>query len=208
MIIPNIDKLKKIQSEEGADLLASLQMSRYYETYIKLSKARFIFITENFTKEMAAAITALLIHYDHEAQDEDITIYINSDGGDAAALTNIYDVVKMITAPVSTVCFGKAYSAGAFLLCAGAKGKRYALEHTEIMLHSVQTIMPAFGSEHPIDSKNYLEFLNDTNDGIMKILADNTGHTLEKVKKDCERDFYLTAKEAQVYGLIDKVWQA
>lgn len=185
--------------------LLDLQSSKYYETYVKLTKDRAIFLTEDFSKEMSSALTALLFHYDHQNSEEDITIYIHSDGGDSAALTNIYDVMQMLKAPVSTVCLGKAYSAGAFLLAAGTKGKRCAMSHSEIMIHGIQCQFPAFGEEHPVSSKNYFEFLNDMNDNIMKILAKHTGHTLEKVKLDCAKDLYLDPKQALAYGIIDEI---
>lgn len=185
--------------------MLSMQQSKYYETYVKLSKSRAIFLTEDFSKDMASALTALLFHFDHQSTEEDITIYIHSDGGDSTALTNIYDVMQMIKAPVSTVCLGKAYSAGAFLLASGAKGKRCAMPHSEIMIHGIQCQFPAFGEEHPVNSKNYFDFLNDVNDNIMKILAKHTGHLLDKVKQDCAKDLYLTAKEALAYGIIDEI---
>lgn len=178
---------------------------KYAETYVQLTKERAIFITEDFSKEMAATVTAFLFHYDHEDPDKDIVIYINSNGGDSTALTNIYDVIQMISAPVSTVCLGKAYSAGAFLLAAGATGKRFAMPHSEIMIHGIQCQFPAFGEEHSLGSKNYFEFLKDVNDNIMKMLSKHTGHTLDKVKQDCTKDLYLTAKEAKAYGIIDEI---
>lgn len=178
---------------------------KYGETYVQLTKDRAIFIAEDFSKEMSAAVTAFLFHYDHEDPDEPITIYIHSNGGDSTALTNIYDVMQMITAPVSTVCLGKAYSAGAFLLAAGATGKRFAMPHSEIMIHGIQCQFPAYGEEHSLGSKNYFEFLEDVNDNIMKMLSKHTGHTLDKVKQDCSTDMYLTAKEALAYGIIDEI---
>lgn len=187
------------------DAVPELQPSKYFEAYVDLSKDRVIFLNEVFTKETSAALTALLLHYDHESQSEDIAIYINSVGGDASALTNIYDVMQMISAPVQTICLGKAYSAGAFLLAAGTKGKRFALPHSQVMIHGIQCLFPGQGEEHPINSKNYFDFLNNSNDGIMKMLAKHTGHTLDKVKLDCSKDLYLDAKDALAYGIVDEI---
>lgn len=179
--------------------------SKYYETYIKLAKDRLIFLNEDFSKETSSALTALLLYYDHDVPGEDITIYINSNGGDAAALSNIYDVIQMLSSPVKTVCLGKAYSAGAFLLAAGAPGKRYVLPHSQIMIHGLQCVFPSLGEEHPIDSKKYFEFLLNNNDAMLKVLAKHTGHSLDKIKKDCSKDFYMDAKDAVNYGLADQI---
>jgi ATP-dependent Clp protease, protease subunit len=199
-------QLPRQQESSPEEFLASLQPSKYYESYIRLAEHRAIFLTEDFSKELSATITAFLLYYDHQDPKEEITIYINSNGGDASSLLNIYDVMQMIEAPVSTVCLGEAYSAGAFLLAAGSKGKRYAMPHSEIMVHSVQvSLFPMIHEESSADSKNYLDFLTKTNDGIMKVFAKHTGHLVSKVKKDCEKDFYLTAKEALHYGIIDGI---
>lgn len=195
-----------MSEEIDIDKLLDLeQPPKYYESLVKLSKARVIFLTEDFTKEVSAGLTALLFHYDREEPGTDISIYIHSDGGDASALSNIIDVMGMISSPVSTINLGKAYSAGAFLLAAGAKGKRFALKHSEVMCHGIQTIFPNPGGTDSTNSKSYLKFLTEVNDGVMKMLANHTGHSLEEVKKDCERDMYLSAKDALKYGIIDKI---
>lgn len=202
MILRRKDKAHPgIDGEE--EVISGVQFSKYFDSYVKLSKERAIFITEDFSKEMSSAATAFLLHYDHQDPEEDITIYINSDGGDVSALSNIIDVLEMIESPVSTVCLGKAYSAGAFLLAAGTKGKRCAMKHSEMMLHSMQILYPIPMQESSHDAKSYLSFLNNVNDGMMKQLANHTGHLVEKVKQDCEKDFYLSAKDALQYGLID-----
>lgn len=179
--------------------------SKYYESYIKLVDNRIVFLNEAFTKETSAALSAWLLHYDHEDPEKEVTIYINSVGGDASALSNIYDVMQMISAPVKTVCLGKSYSAGAVLLAAGTAGKRYVLPHAEVMIHGIQCVFPYITDNTPIDAKNYLNFLNGSNDNIMKILAKHTGHTLEKVKSDCLKDVWLNAKQAIEYGLADHI---
>jgi ATP-dependent Clp protease, protease subunit len=196
--------MKQDHNSEHEDVI-SLLPSKYFETYIKLSKDRAIFLIEDFTKEMSSAITALLLYYDHRDPAEDITIYISSNGGDAAALTNIIDVIGIISAPVSTVNMGVAYSAGGLLLAAGAKGKRFGFRHSEVMLHGIQTIYPNLGEEKHSSSKNYLNFLIQTNETIMKMLAKNTGKSLAQVKKDCEKDMYFDSKAALQYGIIDEI---
>jgi ATP-dependent Clp protease, protease subunit len=190
---------------EGMELPFTFQTPKYYETYLKLSKDRIIFLTEDFTKEVSSALTALLLYYDNEAHDQEITIYIHSDGGDATALSNIYDVMQMIRAPIQTVCLGKAYSAGAFLLASGTAGLRFVMPHSQIMIHGIQCAFPILGEGHPTNSKNYFDFLEANNDSIMKMLAKHTGQDLEKVRQDCKQDVYMTAKEAIEYGLADDI---
>src|SRR5271165_3282131 len=114
---------KSRRNHDDEEMMIPVQ-SKYWETYVKLVKDRAIFLAEDFTKEVASSIAALLLHYDNEDPTKDITIYIHSNGGDVAALNCIYDVMHMITAPVKTVCIGKSYSCGAALLAAGTKGKR------------------------------------------------------------------------------------
>lgn len=179
--------------------------SKYYESYVRLVDDRVIFLNEAFTKDTSSTLSAWLLHYDHEDSEKEITIYINSPGGDASALSNIYDVIQLISAPVKTVCLGKCYSAGAVLLAAGTKGKRYILPHAEVMIHGIQCAFPVISSSSHHDAKSYLTFLNNINDNIMKILAKHTGHTLEKVKQDCLNDVWLDAKQAIAYGLVDHI---
>jgi ATP-dependent Clp protease, protease subunit len=202
-IISSVNKMHP-PTPEGM-VIPALTPPRYHETYIELSNDRMIFLSEDFTKEVSATLTALLLHYDNESQNEPITIYINSNGGDASALSNIYDVMQMIRAPVQTVCLGRAYSAGAFLLAAGTKGKRYIMPHAEVMIHGAQCLFPVMGEEHPINSKNYFDLLTNINTNIMKMLAKHTGHSLEKVRNDCSRDLYLDATAAKKYNLVDEI---
>jgi ATP-dependent Clp protease protease subunit len=186
------------------DLIRAPFLSGYADTHVKLSKRRVVVISENFTDKMAADLSALLLYFDNEDHEEKIEMYIHSNGGAATGLTNIYDVMQMIQAPVKTVCLGKCYSAGAVLLAAGTKGERYALKNSSIMIHGIQSIFPIPG--HDITaSKNYFEYLEENNDNLMKILKAHTGHTLEKVKQDCEQDVWMTAKEALDYGIIDQI---
>ncbi len=176
----------------------------YADTYYRLSKERTIFLSEDVTKKSAAELSALLLYYDNEDHESEISLYLNSNGGDAAGLSNIYDVMQMIQAPVKTVCLGKCYSAGAVILATGTKGKRYALKSSKIMIHGIQFGFPLPGQDI-ITSKNYYDFVKDNNDNIMKILAQHTGHTLEKVKEDCKQDVWMDAKQALDYGIIDEI---
>lgn len=179
-------------------------LTGYAESYVRLANDRIIFLSENVTKESAAELSAMLLYYDSQSHEDMIELYIHSNGGDASGLSNIYDVMQMISAPVKTVCIGKCYSAGAVLLAAGSKGHRYAFKHSKVMIHGIQAGFPIPGHD-VTNSKNYFNFLDDNNDSIMKILAHHTGHTLEKLKQDCLRDVWLDAKQALEYGVIDHI---
>jgi ATP-dependent Clp protease protease subunit len=176
---------------------------KYLATYVELADDRLIFLTEDITKQTAGEMIALLLHYDSVDPKEHIVLYINTRGGDGAAMFAIYDCMKMIRAPITTVCAGKAYSAGAFLLMAG--DYRVAFTRSEIMLHGLQVIFPVPGREHAMDSKGYGKFISTYNDRAMKIVSACTGKTVDQVKKDCASDMYLSANEAKTYGLIDEV---
>lgn len=175
----------------------------YTESYIRLAKDRVIFVSEDITKQSATELSAMLLYYDNENHD-DISIYLNSRGGDAAGLSNIYDVMQMIHSPITTICMGKCYSAAAVILAAGSEGQRFAFKNSRIMIHGIQASFPIPGTD-VTNSKNYYEFLEDNNDNIMKILSKHTGQPLKKLKDDCSRDVWLTAREALNYGLIDKI---
>src|ERR1700749_4738426 len=140
--------MNKLHSHLPPDMesfFAKFQTSKYFTSYIDLSSDRIIFLNEEFTKDTSSSLTALLINYNNESETEEITIYINSIGGDAFALTNIYDVIQLIKAPVRTICLGKAYSAGAYLLAAGTKGMRHMMAHSQVMVHGVQCLFPVPG---------------------------------------------------------------
>lgn len=176
----------------------------YADSYLKLAKDRAIFFSEDVTKKSAAELSAMLLYYDNEDHESEITLYLNSNGGDAAGLSNIYDVMQMIQSPVKTICLGKCYSAGAVILAAGTKGERYALKSSKIMIHGIQFGFPLPGQDI-ITSKNYYDFVKENNDNIMKILAQHTGHPLEKLKSDCKEDVWMDAKQALQYGIIDQI---
>lgn len=175
----------------------------YVETYIRLSKDRIIFLSENVTKQSAADLSALLLYYDNLSQD-DISIYLHCNGGDAAGLANIYDVMQMVKSPIKTICIGKCYSAAAVILAAGTSGERYAFKHSKIMIHGIQAGFPIPGHDMT-NSKSYYEFLKDNNDSIMKILSQHTGHPLDEIKQACTRDVWMSAQEAKNYNIVDHV---
>ena len=189
-------------NEEGNTLPPILP--GYADTYIKLATNRILFVSEVITDKMAADLSAMLLYLDNQNHMDPIQIYLNSDGGAATGLANIYDVMQMITSPIHTVCIGKCYSAAAVLLASGTKGERYAFKNSNIMIHGIQAGFPIPGHDMT-SSRNYFQFLEENNDSIMKILAHHTGHSLEKVKEDCKQDLWLNAKQALEYGIIDQI---
>ena len=186
------------------DTLLAPIVRGYESSYIKMANNRSIFLSEDITNKVGSELSSLLLYYDHLDQNAPINLYIHSNGGDISGLNNIYDVMQMINAPISTILLGKCYSAGAIILSSGAAGMRYALESSKVMIHGVQFIFPIPGDDM-INAKNYLEYIEDNNDLILKILSKHTGQSLEKIRKDCEREYWLDAKEAKSYGLIDHI---
>lgn len=176
----------------------------YSDSYVKMSKSRSIFFSENVTKRAGAELSALMLYYDNMDHESPISLYLHSNGGDVSGLSNIYDVMQMITAPIKTILLGKCYSAGAIILAAGTKGERYALRSSKVMIHGVQFAFPLPG--HDITtSKNYYEFVRDNNDNMMKMLAYHTNHTLAQIKNDTVQDNWMSAKVALDYGIIDHI---
>lgn len=173
--------------------------------HIELSKTREIFVAEGITTKTATTLCNALLYYQYTAPKEPVTIYINTNGGEVAALTQMYDVMQIITCPVHTVCLGKAFSAGAWLLATGSKGERSAMKNSRIMIHGMQLGFPVAPDISEADSGNYIEWCDKVNERILTILAKHTGQTLEKIRQDCARDLFLTAEEALKYGLIDKL---
>lgn len=174
---------------------------RAYDIFSRLLEERIIFIGDEITDATASIVVAQLLFLEHQDPDKDIHIYINSPGGSVTAGMAIYDTMNYIKPDVSTICVGLAASMGAFLLSAGAKGKRFALPNSEIMIH--QPLGGAKGQAS--DVKIHAEFLLKTRDKLNKILSENTGKSLEVIEKDTDRDNFMTADEAMEYGLIDKV---
>lgn len=174
---------------------------RSYDIYSRLLKERIIFLSGEVNDAMADLIVAQLLFLESEDPDKDIQIYINSPGGSVSAGFAIYDTMQYIKPDVSTICIGLAASMGAFLLAAGAKGKRYALPNADIMIHQ-----PLGGAQgQASDIKIHAEKILKTRERLNRILSERTGQDYERIDKDTDRDFYMSADEAVNYGLIDKV---
>lgn len=174
---------------------------RSYDIYSRLLNDRVVFLCDEVNDATASLVVAQLLYLEAQDPDKDISLYINSPGGSVSAGMAIFDTMQYISCDVSTICIGMAASMGAFLLAAGAKGKRIALPHSEIMIHQPLGGMQGQASDIKIHSDHILR----TRDTLNKILAEETGKPLEVIEKDTDRDNFLTAKEALEYGLIDKV---
>ena len=174
---------------------------RSYDIYSRLLKDRIILLGDEVNNMTANAIVAQLLFLEAEDPEKDIYLYINSPGGSVTAGMAIYDTMNYIKPDVSTVCLGMAASMGAFLLVAGAKGKRFALPNSEIMIHQ-----PMGGaSGQATDIAIHAEHILRTKENLNRILAERTGQPLEKIKEDTERDNFMTAEQAKAYGLVDEV---
>ena len=174
---------------------------RTYDIFSRLLKDRIIFLGEEVNDTTASLVVAQLLFLAAEDPDKDINLYINSPGGSVTAGMAIYDTMQYIKPDVSTICIGMAASMGAFLLSGGAKGKRYALPNSEIMIHQPSGGARGQATEIRIVAENILK----TKEKLNKILASNTGESLEEIERDTERDNYMSAEEAKEYGLIDAV---
>lgn len=174
---------------------------RSYDIFSRLLNDRIIFLSDEVNDATASLVVAQLLYLEAQDPDKDISFYINSPGGSVTAGMAIYDTMNFIKCDVSTVCIGMAASMGAFLLSAGAKGKRYALPNSEIMIHQ-----PLGGAKgQATDIKIQAELILRTRDRLNAILAANTGKSIEEIARDTERDNYMTAADALSYGLIDRV---
>ena len=175
---------------------------RSYDIYSRLLKDRIIFLGEEVNDTTASLIVAQLLFLEAEDPDKDIYLYINSPGGSVTAGMAIYDTMQYISCDVSTICIGMAASMGAFLLAAGAKGKRYALPNSEIMIHQPLGGMQGQATDIKIHADRLLKIKNTLN----TILSERTGKELSQIEKDTDRDNFMSADEAKEYGLIDEVW--
>ncbi len=175
---------------------------RSYDIYSRLLKDRVIFLGSQIDDNIASLVIAQLLFLEAEDSEKDIHLYINSPGGSVTAGMAIYDTMQYIRPDVSTICLGIAASMGAFLLAAGAEGKRFALPNSEIMIHQPLGGTQGQAADIAIHAKRILR----TRDEINKILAERTGQPLKKVAQDTDRDFFMSAAEAKEYGLIDKVY--
>ncbi len=174
---------------------------RSYDIYSRLLKERIIFLGEEVTDASASVIIAQLLFLEGEDPEKDIHLYINSPGGSVTAGMAIYDTMQYIKCDVSTICIGMAASMGSFLLAGGAKGKRYALPNSEIMIHQ-----PSGGARgQATEIKIVAEHILKTRHKLNSILAQNTGQSIERIEIDTERDNFMSAEEAKEYGLVDAV---
>lgn len=174
---------------------------RAYDIYSRLLNERIIFVSGEIENHMADLIVAQLLYLESIDPNKDIQLYINSPGGSVYAGMAIYDTMNYIKPDVSTICMGMAASMGAFLLSSGAKGKRYALPNADIMIHQ-----PLGGAQgQATDISIAAEKILKTKESLNRILAQNTGQDIEKIRRDTDRDHWLTAEDAVSYGLIDKV---
>ena len=174
---------------------------RAYDIYSRLLKDRIIFLGEQVHDDMANIVIAQMLFLESEDPGKDINLYINSPGGSVSAGLAIYDTMQYIKPDVATICMGQASSMGALLLAAGAKSKRYALPHARIMIHQPLGGVQGQATDIDIQAKEILKIKSI----VHNILLTHTGQTLEKIKADTERDFFMDSEEAQDYGLIDKV---
>jgi ATP-dependent Clp protease protease subunit len=174
---------------------------RAYDIYSRLLRERVIFLVGPVNDATANLVVAQLLFLESENPDKDISFYINSPGGSVSAGMSIFDTMNFIKPDVSTLCMGMAASMGAFLLSAGAKGKRFALPNSKIMIHQ-----PLGGTQgQATDIEIHAREILKTREQLNKILAERSGQPLEKIQNDTERDYYMSADEAATYGLIDKV---
>lgn len=174
---------------------------RSYDIFSRLLNDRIIFLSDEVNDTTASLVVAQMLFLEAQDPDKDIAFYINSPGGSVTAGMAIYDTMNFVKCDVSTICIGMAASMGAFLLSSGAKGKRFALPNSEIMIHQ-----PLGGAKgQATDIKIQAELILRTRDNLNRILAANTGKPLETIEQDTERDNYMTAAEALNYGLIDKI---
>jgi len=176
---------------------------RSYDIFSRLLADRIIFLGEEVSDASASLITAQLLFLEGQDPDKDISLYINSPGGSVTAGFAIFDTMNYIKCDVSTICIGMAASFGSFLLAAGARGKRFALPNAEIMIHQPSI---AGGIKGPAsDIKIMSDYMQRSKRQLNRILAQNTGRSIEEIQRDTDRDNFMTAEEAAAYGLIDKV---
>lgn len=175
--------------------------TQWIDIYNRLYRERIIFLGKDVDDEIANQIIAVMLYLDSEDNTKDIFLYINSPGGSVTAGMAIYDTMQHIKSDVVTICVGLAASMGSFLLAAGKKGKRLALPHSRIMIHQPSGGIRGQATDIEIEAREILRIRHQLND----IYANNTGQPLEKIEKDMDRDFFMSAPEAKEYGLIDRV---
>ena len=181
--------------------LPGSQNERWIDIYTRLSQERIIFLSQEVTDSIANRIVAFLLYLDAEDPTKPIYLYINSPGGSVTAGMAIYDTIQYIKSDIITICVGLAASMGAFLLASGSPGKRLALPHARIMIHQPSGGGRGQATDIEITAREILR----TRDELDQILAEKTGQPIEKIKKDSNRDYYMSSQEAMEYGLIDQV---
>ncbi len=174
---------------------------RAYDIYSRLLKERIIFLGTGVNDDISSLIIAQILFLEAEDPDKDIIFYINSPGGSVTAGMAIYDTMQYVKCDISTLCMGQAASMGALLLAAGTAGKRYALPNSRILIHQPMGGYQGQATEIDIHAQEILRMREDLN----KILANHTGQNIRKIKKDTDRDYFMTALEAKKYGIVDKV---
>lgn len=174
---------------------------RAYDIYSRLLKDRIVFIGTPIDDVVANLIIAQILFLQMEDPDKDINVYINSPGGSVTAGLAIYDTMQFVKCDVATYCLGQAASMGALLLCAGAKGKRYVLPYARVMIHQPWGGAQGTASDISIQAREILKL----KDQLQKIIAKHTSQPLDKVDKDCDRDYFMSAEEAKAYGIVDHV---
>lgn len=180
------------QSERG---------ERAFDIYSRLLKERIIFLGTQIDDDVANLVVAQLLFLDGEDSGKDISLYINSPGGVVSAGLAIYDTMRFVKSPVSTICVGQAASMAAVLLLAGAKGKRFALPNSRVLIHQPMGGVQGQASDIDIHAREILKLREKLN----KIISDHTGQTVKKIEKDTDRDYYMSAEEALKYGIVDEV---
>ncbi|MFW5738734.1 MAG: ATP-dependent Clp protease proteolytic subunit, partial [Myxococcota bacterium] len=176
---------------------------RSWDIFSRLLKDRIVFLGTEINDDVANIIIAQLLFLESEDPDKDIQLYINSPGGVVTAGLAIFDTMKYVRCPVSTICIGQAASMGAVLLCAGEKGHRFALPHSRVLLHQPMGGARGQASDIEIQARE----IRHMKDVLIQILVDATGKTTEQISKDIDRDFYLGAEQAKEYGIVDEVFQ-
>ena len=174
---------------------------RAYDLYSRLLKEHIIFLGTPIDDTIANLICAQMLFLEYENPDKDINVYINSPGGDITALFAIYDTMKFVKPDISTFCYGQAASAAAVLLAGGTRGKRYALPHARILIHQPYGGAAGQAADIEIQAKEILRM----RDLLNQMLAHDTGQPIEKIQRDTDRDFIMSAEDAQAYGIIDEV---
>jgi ATP-dependent Clp protease protease subunit len=177
---------------------------RAYDIYSRLLKERIVFLGGPIHDQVANTVIAQLLYLDNESTDRDISLYINSPGGSVTATLAMLDTMNYVQSDVQTICVGIAASGGAVLLSSGEKGKRFCLENSEVMIHQPHGGAQGQATDIEITAQHILK----TRERLNHIMAENTGQSFEKIQEDVERDFFMTAKEAKEYGIVDEIMQS